>query len=235
MNSPLEELVEYLRYLRECGERTIELEPGTLEALEAMVAGAHAPAAAQVVSHTGAPVAASPQPAPQFDIAAKTQAPEPVSSGNRQPNAQIGKKCPLMIIGETEAIKAEKYGDLLVKMIEAMGYSLNEVTLTNICGKPRAEKPPTQAEMAAAMPSLRQRVAAAAPDVIVIMGSTAALGILGNGDIAAVHGRWYDFDGIPAMPTFHPAYLTKFTGAKRDAWADLKKVMARLGKMPGAV
>ena len=54
------------------------------------------------------------------------------------------------------------------------------------------------------------------------------------GGINALRGHWMDFQGIPVMPTFHPAYLLRMPVAKRDAWSDLKQVMAKLAESAGA-
>lgn len=236
MNSLAEELAEYLRYRKECGDKTVELEPGTLEALAAL-SGAPKAVVSPAPAATPAPTAVPPRPLPQ-------PPPRPISPAVRQPPAASPPPPPsaaplpkpgrtstdLMVVGETEAIQAGKYGELLTKMIAAMGYSLDDIALTNICGKPRAEKPPTPDEMAAAMPDFKRRLAETAPKVLLVMGSTAALGILGTADLSSAHGRWFTFEGVPTLPTYHPAYLLKFPGAKKDAWSDLKKVMARLGR-----
>ena len=67
--------------------------------------------------------------------------------------------------------------------------------------------------------------------MIVLLGSTAAKNLLNiTTGISALRGRWTSFENIPVMPTFHPAYLLRNESAKKDAWQDLQKVMARFGK-----
>jgi uracil-DNA glycosylase len=58
------------------------------------------------------------------------------------------------------------------------------------------------------------------------------LHLLGKTGITRLHGEWLEYNGIPAMPTFHPSYLMRSPARKRDAWEDLKKVMATLGRDP---
>ena len=71
------------------------------------------------------------------------------------------------------------------------------------------------------------------PKTIVALGATAVKGLLRtNQGINSLRGHWHDFNGIPLMPTFHPAYLLRMPVAKRDAWADLKLVLAKLGRTP---
>ncbi len=243
MKSLVEEIIDYLRYKQECGERTIELEPETLAVLAApgvpaakISVGITEPAVPVKVAETvpkvspGSPPAAYELPkAPPAPFASRTDTVRPAPIEPRQ-NGDGKSGVDLFVVGETEAIQAERYGEVLSKMITAMGYSLSEIVLTNICGKPRSDKPPTAAEMKAAMPAFTKKVRDANPKVILLLGSTAALGILGKQDISSIHGKWFNFDGIPLMPTYHPAYLIKFPQVKRDAWSDLQRVMVRLGK-----
>jgi DNA polymerase len=83
--------------------------------------------------------------------------------------------------------------------------------------------------MAGCIPYLLRQIDLIHPRLIVCLGSTAMIGLLGNiGPISRVRGTWHDFHGIPVLPTFHPAYLLRDPSRKRFAWADLKTVMARL-------
>lgn len=127
-------------------------------------------------------------------------------------------------------------GQLLTQMIVAMGYSRDQVFIANIAKcRPPDNRPPLPEEMAACMPYLKEQIRLLAPKVIVALGATAVKGLL-NPDpaetISRLRGKWQTFEGIPLMPTFHPAYLLRNPSAKHDVWADLKEVLARLGRQP---
>ena len=123
-------------------------------------------------------------------------------------------------------------GQLLTKMIEAMGFSRNELFIANICKcRPPNNRPPTPEEMQACIPFLQAQIAVIKPKVIVTLGATAAKGLLNaQTAISKLRGQWTLYSEIPLMPTFHPAYLLRFPPAKQDAWSDLKSVLKRLGR-----
>ncbi|WP_437295502.1 uracil-DNA glycosylase family protein [Sorangium sp. So ce426] len=124
-------------------------------------------------------------------------------------------------------------GQLLDKMIAAMGYHRDEVYICNIvkCRPPKNRKP-EPAEMAACSPYLTAQLALIKPKVIVALGATAVQGLIGTSEgITKLRGTWKLYKGsIPIMPTFHPAYLLRQPSAKREVWSDLKEVMRHLGK-----
>jgi DNA polymerase len=124
-------------------------------------------------------------------------------------------------------------GQLLDKMIAAMGYHRDGVYICNIvkCRPPKNRKP-EPAEMAACSPYLASQLALIKPKVIVALGATAVQGLIGTTEgITKLRGTWKLYKGsIPIMPTFHPAYLLRQPGAKREVWSDLKEVMRHLGK-----
>jgi DNA polymerase len=127
-----------------------------------------------------------------------------------------------------------KSGQLLDKMIAAMGYSPDDIYICNIvkCRPPENRKP-EPVEMAACSPFVTQQLAMIKPKVIVALGATAVQGLLPNvtEGITRLRGKWKIYQQtIPVMPTFHPAYLLRSPEAKRDVWTDLKAVMERLGK-----
>ena len=127
-------------------------------------------------------------------------------------------------------------GQLLTKMIEAMGYTRDQVFIANILKcRPPGNRTPTPQEMEICIPFLIRQVRIVQPKTLVALGATAAKGLLRtNAGINNLRGRWHDFDGIPLMPTFHPAFLLRMPSAKREAWADLKLVLAKLGRTPPA-
>jgi len=127
-----------------------------------------------------------------------------------------------------------KAGQLLDRMIEAMGFSRDEVYVCNIvkCRPPDNRKPEPD-EMAACLPFLREQLELIAPRVIVALGATAVEGLLGStdGGITRMRGKWKSYRGqIDVMPTFHPAYLLRTPAAKREVWEDLQEVLRRIGR-----
>jgi uracil-DNA glycosylase len=127
-------------------------------------------------------------------------------------------------------------GQLLTKMIEAMGYTRDEVFIANILKcRPPGNRTPTPEEMAVCSPFLREQLTLLRPQVIVTMGATALQGLLPDFPFVGMSrhcGVWLSYEGIPVMPTFHPAYLLYNPTSKRIVWNNLKAVLTRLGKTP---
>lgn len=129
-------------------------------------------------------------------------------------------------------------GQLLTKMIEAMGLSREQVFIANIvkCHPPGTEtnnRAPSPEEMAACIPFLKAQIAVLKPKAIVALGSVAIRGLLTTeSPISKIRGTWQGFEGIPVMPTYHPAYLLRNPPAKKEVWIDLKEVLRRLGRTP---
>lgn len=123
-------------------------------------------------------------------------------------------------------------GQLLTRMIEAMGYTREQVFIANILKcRPPDNRTPLPDEMATCLPYLKGQIALLRPKVIVALGATATRGLLGLTEgITRLRGKWLAFEGIPLMPTFHPSYLLRTPSAKRDAWQDLQAVLKRLGR-----
>lgn len=126
-----------------------------------------------------------------------------------------------------------KAGQLLDRMIEAMGLGRDEVYVCNVvkCRPPDNRKPEPD-EMAACLPYLNEQLELIAPRVIIALGATAVQGLLGtNEGIMRMRGKWKSYRGrIDVMPTFHPAYLLRTPAAKREVWEDLQEVLRRLGR-----
>ena len=147
----------------------------------------------------------------------------------------------LVFVGEGPGAEEDRQGEpfvgeagqLLTRMIAAMGFAREEVYICNVvkCRPPGNRKPEPE-EMSACLPYLHEQLAFVAPKVIVALGGTAAHGLLGAPiSITRARGSWRLYRGkVPVMPTFHPAYLLRQPEAKRDAWHDLQAVMERLGK-----
>lgn len=159
----------------------------------------------------------------------------PLSEGRTQIVHTTGNfNADLMFIGEApgadEDLRGEPFvgraGQLLNKIIEAIGMTREEVAIGNInrC-RPPANRAPTLPEAHTCRPFLLREIAVIKPKVIVVMGNTALHNLLDTKDgITKVRGRFQDYFGVKVMPTFHPAYLLRDPHKKRDTWEDMKMV-----------
>jgi DNA polymerase len=123
-----------------------------------------------------------------------------------------------------------KAGQLLNKMIEAMGYRREDVYICNVVKcRPPGNRNPEPDEIAACEPFLKQQLEAIRPRVIVTLGKFAAQCLLRDDTpISRLRGSFRSYQGIQLMPTFHPAYLLRDPSKKKEAWDDLKTVMSAL-------
>lgn len=123
-------------------------------------------------------------------------------------------------------------GQLLTKMVEAMGLRREEVYICNVLkDRPPNNRTPEPEEMAACLPFLERQLDLIQPRVICALGSIALKALLGpHMFISMARGQVHAYRGIPLVPTFHPAYLLRNPPAKKLAWADLKRVKALLEK-----
>ena len=159
----------------------------------------------------------------------------------------------IMFVGEAPGAEEELHGEpfvgpageLLTKMIQAMGLKRTEIYIGNIMNwrpeipTPPGEaqvgnRPPTEAEIRYCLPYLRAQIDVVNPDLLVALGATAAHGLLGFSAFKAlgdVRGRWFEFGGKALMITYHPSYLLRppiDNRKKRLVWEDLLKVMERV-------
>ena len=79
-------------------------------------------------------------------------------------------------------------------------------------------------------PFVERHIELVAPDVIVLMGNSSCLAMLGRKGITRMRGNWDTVMGRPVLPMFHPAYLLRSPHAKREAWADLLALKAKLSE-----
>lgn len=147
---------------------------------------------------------------------------------------------PVMIIGEAPGRDEDregrpfvgKAGQLMDKMLAAIEMSRAEdVYITNVLPwRPPQNRDPKPEEIAMMTPFLSRHIALAKPQVLVIMGNISCRAMLGKTGITRLRGQWASAEGLPVLPMFHPAYLLRQPAMKRDAWADLLELKARLGK-----
>lgn len=149
----------------------------------------------------------------------------------------------LMIVGEApgrdEDIQGHPFvgraGQLLDQMLAAIGMDRNSedpgasVYITNVLPwRPPQNRDPKPEEVAMMLPFLARHIALADPDILVAMGNHACHALLGRRGITRLRGQWAEAFGKPVLPMLHPAYLLRQAHAKRDAWADLLSLKARL-------
>ena len=121
-------------------------------------------------------------------------------------------------------------GQLLTKIIAAMGLKREDVYICNILKcRPPGNRNPLPEEIAACEPFLIRQIEAIRPRVICALGSIAAHALLkSEAPISVLRGRFHRYQGIPLMPTYHPAYLLRNPGAKRQVWEDVQAIMKLL-------
>jgi len=126
-----------------------------------------------------------------------------------------------------------KAGQLLNKMIEAMGYRREDVYICNVVKcRPPGNRNPEPDEIEACEPFLKKQLAALRPRVIVTLGKFAAQCLLRDETpISRLRGNFRTYEGVQLMPTLHPAYLLRDPSKKKETWEDLKTVMAALRRM----
>jgi DNA polymerase len=148
---------------------------------------------------------------------------------------------PLMFIGEAPGEQEDKRGEpfvgpageLLDRMIEAMGWTRQSVYIGNALKcRPPGNRNPQPDELAQCTPFLDAQIRAIAPRIIVTLGRPATNHVLRkDAPISSLRGRFHDRAGVKVMPTFHPAYLLREPEKKKDTWADLKQVIAELERL----
>ncbi|MGB9699196.1 MAG: uracil-DNA glycosylase [Thermodesulfobacteriota bacterium] len=147
----------------------------------------------------------------------------------------------LVFIGEApgreEDLQGEPFvgqaGQLLTRIIEAIGLRRQEVYITNVIKcRPPENRNPAPEEIAACEPFLIKQLAAIRPRLICALGTFAAQTLLKTeAKISALRGRFHVYQGIPLMPTYHPAFLLRNPQKKRDVWEDMKKLKKEYEKL----
>ena len=148
-------------------------------------------------------------------------------------------KARLMFIGEAPGADEDRLGrpfvgaagQLLDKMIGAMGLSRDQVFIANTLKcRPPGNRDPQEDEVAACLPFLRAQIVLIRPEVICSLGRHATHALLERKDpLGRLRGKFFDYRGTPLLPTFHPSYLLRTPADKTAAWKDLQLIMLRLG------
>lgn len=154
--------------------------------------------------------------------------------GEGNPNAE------LMFIGEAPGREEDRKGkpfvgeagQLLTRLINKMGFKREDVYIANIIkSRPPGNRDPEADEINACMPFLKKQIEIIAPAVIISLGRIASHTLTGlNTPISRLRGTFYEFQGIPLMPTFHPAYLLRKPEGKHQVWSDARQVLGLLGR-----
>jgi uracil-DNA glycosylase len=147
----------------------------------------------------------------------------------------------LLLVGEAPGHDEDEQGEpfvgpagqLLTRMIEAMGLHREEVYIANIIKcRPPQNRDPAPDEIGACEQFLLRQLEIIGPRLIIALGNHAAKTLLRTEvGITRLRGRFHAYHGIPLMPTFHPAYLLRNPDEKRPAWQDLKMVMAEMDRL----
>lgn len=145
-----------------------------------------------------------------------------------------------MFIGEAPGEEEDKQGqpfvgkagELLTRMIQAMGWSRETVYIANILKcRPPANRYPEKEEIATCKPFVMEQVKTISPLVVVTLGNLATKTLLGIEDgITSIRGIWKEWQGLPVMPTFHPSFLLRQPSGKFLSWRDLRAVMKKLSE-----
>lgn len=144
----------------------------------------------------------------------------------------------LVLVGEAPGFQEDKQGEpfvgeagrLLDRILFAMKLGREDVYICNVIKcRPPKNRDPEKAEITACEAFLKRQLAAVSPEMILCLGRFASQALLQTGEpIGKLRGRWQTYEGIPLMPTFHPAYLLRNPAGKHQVWEDVKQVMHRL-------
>ena len=146
----------------------------------------------------------------------------------------------LMFVGEAPGADEDvqgvpfvgRAGQLLTKMIEAMGFKRDEVYIANVLKcRPPGNRNPEADEIEQCEPFLFRQLESVQPKVVIALGAFAARTLLKtDAPISRLRGRVHHFRGAKLIPTFHPSFLLRSPGYKREAWEDLKLAVSELGR-----
>jgi len=147
----------------------------------------------------------------------------------------------LMFVGEAPGAEEDRRGlpfvgragMLLDKMLAAIGRDRTSAYISNILPwRPPGNRTPTPNETTICLPFIQRHVELAKPTVIVFLGGTSAATMLDRREgITKLRGRWFDYNGVAAMPTYHPAYLLRQPALKQLSWRDFLEIRKKMDVM----
>jgi DNA polymerase len=156
----------------------------------------------------------------------------------------------IMLIGEAPGADEDRLGkpfvgvsgQLLDRMLAGVGLDRRSAYITNIIfWRPPGNRPPTAAEVAACLPFVERHIELVMPELLVLLGAPSTQTLLARSDgISRLRGRWFPYqtagmaNPVPAMPTYHPAYLLRQPAQKRAAWRDWLAILDRLKNITDA-
>lgn len=149
----------------------------------------------------------------------------------------------LMFVGEGPGVEEDRQGEPFVGAagkrlnlwIERIGLARESVYIANIVKcRPPGNRAPLPEEAAACLPFLRRQIRSVRPEVLCTLGAVALNVLLANDDrITRARGRWRELDGIPVIPTYHPAYILRNAAKEPEVFEDFDRIAERLGLRPG--
>jgi uracil-DNA glycosylase family 4 len=229
-------LREHLKYYRDLGVAGITTDPAWRERAGAALSTAHSPEAPRT-AHS-APRTDSELEAIRADIGECTRCKlhtlgrQMIVFGSGNPSAD------LMFVGEAPGSDEDEQGvpfvgragQLLTKIIEAIGLTRDDVYIANVIKcRPPGNRNPEPDEVATCEPFLFRQIDSIKPKVIVALGTFAAHTLLKTDvPISRIRGKLHDYRGAQLIPTFHPAYLLRSPERKREVWEDMKLVKSLL-------
>jgi DNA polymerase len=236
------QLVEHLRFYEEIGVDGISRDPAWRR--RAPLDGDTEPEASTAAQTSAAPATVWTLQSIREDIGDCTRC-KLATLGRKQVVFGVGNpSADLMFIGEAPGADEDvqgvpfvgRAGQLLTKMIEAMGFTRDEVYIANVVKcRPPDNRNPEPDEIESCEPFLFRQIETIQPRVIVALGAFAAKTLLRTQDpISRLRGRVYDYHGAKLIPTFHPSFLLRSPGQKKYAWDDLKKALSVMGRQPPA-
>lgn len=150
----------------------------------------------------------------------------------------------LMVIGEAPGAEEDRLGEpfvgragqLLNKILEAIGFTRDQVYITNILkSRPPGNRDPLPEETEAHLPVLYKQIALIQPRILLCVGKTAGNALLGRrSSLGALRDRLHDFYGLPLVVTYHPAALLRNPQWKRPTWEDVKLLRTRYDELTQA-
>jgi len=230
-----DQLIEHLKFAAELGVAGISKDPAW-RTREAMLPPAVPASPDAVADSSAAPlvvVSGETLAAIQADIGADCRRCKLHKLGRKQIVFGVGNpNADLMFVGEAPGADEDEQGipfvgragQLLTKIIEAIGLRRDDVYIANVIKcRPPQNRNPEQDEVETCEPFLFRQIDTIKPKVIVALGTFAARTLLRTLDpISRLRGHVYDYRGAKLIPTFHPAYLLRNPSSKREVWEDMK-------------